>query len=439
MSAPARPVWLIGDAIVDVTLASGSNPAKLRFGGVMHAARALYGADVGYAIAYVAPGYARAQFERFAAAHGALECVCVGAVVGCPNVLVIPEATEAGEQGYEFLLRDEREVIPDPNALGSALAGAGDVVVLADATSWRAIAPLLAAASVLHVDADVAPAALAGELGRPFDTYMLSTSAQTFRSELDGSVERLRDAAADARCARVLFKENRGGARLLSTEGDVSVPAFVRPIAHSVGVGDAFDALYVALRGEFGERGAMAYASALAADYAASTDPEVFIPAMRQTLGIPVEDMIALAGVRVPWEERAGIGVYVAAPDFDWVDRQPIDDLARALRYHGFTPRLPVREVGQLPVDPGRSERIRVLNADLEILDQCQLVVGVLLFDDPGTLVEIGLAVERGMPVLVYDPHGLARNPFIRDLPSTVSSSLEEVIVGVFEQVSSRR
>jgi hypothetical protein len=65
--------------------------------------------------------------------------------------------------------------------------------------------------------------------------------------------------------------------------------------------------------------------------------------------------------------------------------------------------------------------------------------VAVLLFEDPGTLVEVGLASERELPVIVYDPLNIARNPFIRDLPVLVSSSLDIVVSGVFEQVSAQQ
>jgi nucleoside 2-deoxyribosyltransferase len=433
------PVWLVGDVIVDVTIATETTESKLRFGGVMHAARALFGAGIEYAIAYIAPSYVRDQFERFASQHGPVACVCVGEVLGCPNVMVIAEATEAGDQGYEFLLRDERQVVVEQGAL-DVLGDASDVLVLADSASWQALAPQLPASPRVHVDADVNPAALVEALGRAPDTYLVSTSAQTFRGTLGGSVQQLRDAVAGGHCGRVVFKENRGGARLLRGEpdGEVAVPAHVRPIAHSVGVGDAFDALYVGLRETVGDHAALAYASAMAAEYAATTDPDLYLPAIGRTRRIPPEQIVKLGGVRVPWEARSSINIYVAAPDFDWIDRRPVDELADALRYHGFVPRLPVREVGQLPPDPSREERLRVLDADLAVLDECRLLVAVLLFDDPGTLVEVGLAIERGLPVIVYDPHGTARNPFIRDLPAVVSSSLDIVVSGVFEQVSAR-
>jgi hypothetical protein len=59
-----------------------------------------------------------------------------------------------------------------------------------------------------------------------------------------------------------------------------------------------------------------------------------------------------------------------------------------------------------------------------------------MLYDDPGTLIEIGLALERNMPTLVYDPYGRASNLMLTQLPNVVSSDLDEVIAGVFTLAS---
>jgi nucleoside 2-deoxyribosyltransferase len=66
------------------------------------------------------------------------------------------------------------------------------------------------------------------------------------------------------------------------------------------------------------------------------------------------------------------------------------------------------------------------------MLDDCKLLLAVLLYDDPGTLIEIGLALERQMPVLVYDPYGRATNLMLTQLPSVVSADLDVIIAGVF-------
>jgi nucleoside 2-deoxyribosyltransferase len=57
-----------------------------------------------------------------------------------------------------------------------------------------------------------------------------------------------------------------------------------------------------------------------------------------------------------------------------------------------------------------------------------------LLYDDPGTLIEIGIALEKGIPVIVFDPFKKAENLMLTELPALVSSDLDEVLAGVFVQ-----
>ena len=63
-------------------------------------------------------------------------------------------------------------------------------------------------------------------------------------------------------------------------------------------------------------------------------------------------------------------------------------------------------------------------------------MLAVLLYNDPGTLIEIGIAVERGMPVLVYDPYGQADNLMLTQLPQVITVDLDAVITATFEQAS---
>ena len=138
----------------------------------------------------------------------------------------------------------------------------------------------------------------------------------------------------------------------------------------------------------------------------------------------------------MPWEKRPNINIYVAAPDFDFVDRAPIDAIENALRYHNFSPRLPVRENGQMGLNPTVRRKFELLKADLSLLDQCQLMVAVMTYNDPGTLIEIGMACERGMPVIVYDVAGRAENLMLTELPTLVTSNIEQVVASVFEEAA---
>ncbi len=80
--------------------------------------------------------------------------------------------------------------------------------------------------------------------------------------------------------------------------------------------------------------------------------------------------------------------------------------------------------------------RQTLCEADLHLLAECQILVAVMLYDDPGTLIEIGIAAERGIPVIVYDPNARAENLMLTQLPYRVSSDLDDVISAVFERAS---
>ena len=64
------------------------------------------------------------------------------------------------------------------------------------------------------------------------------------------------------------------------------------------------------------------------------------------------------------------------------------------------------------------------------------MTIAVLLYNDPGTLIEIGLAAQRKMPTLIYDPLGIAKNCMLVELPTLVSGNLDDIIAKVFNEYS---
>lgn len=82
--------------------------------------------------------------------------------------------------------------------------------------------------------------------------------------------------------------------------------------------------------------------------------------------------------------------------------------------------------------DASRARKQELVTGDLEIFDRCQLLVAVLLFNDPGTLIEIGYAIAKRIPVIVYDPYGAAKNCMLTELPDLVTTDIEQVIAEVF-------
>jgi len=109
-----------------------------------------------------------------------------------------------------------------------------------------------------------------------------------------------------------------------------------------------------------------------------------------------------------------------------------IDEVEEALIYHNFSPRRPILENGQASLQSRKSEKQKLLNSDLELLYMCQILIVVLLFDDPGTYIELGIAIEKSMPTLVYDPYSKAKNLFLTEIPNFTSDDLDEIINQVF-------
>ncbi|HEY0375342.1 MAG TPA: nucleoside 2-deoxyribosyltransferase [Pyrinomonadaceae bacterium] len=435
---------LLGQVLVDVTLGSISESIKLRFGGVFHAARASWSMDVPYELAFIAPSYLLKQIQDFGLHHGAATVTQIGKVYGSPNVVLIQEATEAGPQGYEFLLRDEHQCIFDLDKLKRVAKDKTltDVMIFPGGFDLNTVLKVFATGKAkIHIDISygVKKVKELEALGRKFEVIALSTSSDLFLHRYKGKTRKLCADLLKNFGVAVIFKENRGGSRFFtqdSLDSPTRVQAQLRPIVHSVGVGDCFDVVFAAQRYRVPDEAALAYASSVAAEYASTTFPDDFKQAVHRTLSIPSEVIPQLGGVSLPWEERPHHPIYIAAPDFDYVDRTPINSIIEALKYHNFIPRLPVREHGQMGLGASRARKQMLCEADLRLLSECRIVVAVLIENDPGTLIEIGIAVERGMPVVVYDPYDQAENLMLTELPSLISSNLDLVISKVFTHIS---
>lgn len=429
-------VCVIGQVLLDVIQGPED---RVRLGGIIHTARALWATRSPYRIAYFAPEYLDEHIQRYCEAWGPADAVKIGNITGAPNLIVVPDPKEVGSKCYELIWRRNQKIAEHQERLKQLLEdpNISDLIIFPDQFDLpRVLAECGKTKARVYIDINFGPKDRSelDALGRKFETIIISTSATGFKEEYQGSPEEF--------CKnlfkwgeRVLLKENRGGSRLFGPKDAntvLNVPAQTRSIAHSVGVGDCFNAVFVVLRRRFGDRLALNYASCIAAEYATCFEPEELKEAITAVLAIDPKEMNDISGVQLPWEKRPAINVYVAAPDFSWIDRRPIDEVADALRYHNFTPRLPVRENGQTKTDDPPVVKSKAAQADLTMLDECKLLLAVLLYDDPGTLIEIGLALERGMPVLVYDPYRRASNLMLTELPTLVSSDLDVIIAGVF-------
>ncbi len=435
-------ILLVGEAVIDVA-GLGSSSVRIRHGGICHASRALAAIDVDYEVAYAAPSYSWNQLDETFARLGAVGMFRFAETRNAPGVIVVQHPEEASHQGYELLLRDHVQYQMANKALTHlAETECTDALVIPGNFPLTDILESVGSSHArVHIDwaNSLEPLDNLSALGRRASTLILSTSSPHFLDTFEGRFTDLASAVVPEVADSVLLKENRGGSRYLR-EGStpIAVAAQLRPVRHSVGVGDCFDAVFVARAMIEDPATALRRASWIAAEYAATYSESMFITEARRSLSLTKEDLAQPNGMVLPWEYRAGLSVYIAAPDFSDHDPSNIDAVENALRYHNFRPRRPIQEIGEVPDGATDAERARICDADLEILESAAAVVGVYDYDDPRTLTELGYAAAKGIPTLLYDPQRRARNLMLTGMCHCVTHTLDELILEIFRTLGSR-
>lgn len=430
-----RRILLVGDIFVDVSLKDREE--KMRLGGVLHAARALWALDCRFDLGYFAPTYLDQSVLEFWQSHSIDGSIAkFGNVTGSPNVMLVADMTEHGDQGYLDLLRDTRQVSLFPDwKEGLDWGCITDILVISGSFP---VAEVLDYGASLgkRIHLDIANGDEGNKPERQLDTLFISTSSKIFDRE-DASIAAKFQSQVGQDVERIILKENRGGSRMWQKHKDVhQVGAQLRRVVHSVGVGDVFAAAFVQLLDRQSTEGAHHFASWIATNYAETTFPLDFRTGVQQTLSLTALEVSNLGGAFLPWEIRRDISIYIAAPDFDYVDRTEIDRVASSLKYHNFRPRLPVRENGQACTDLPKKDRKKMCIADRELIEECAILIAVIINQDPGTHIEIGYAAAKQMPVIVYDPHFFAQNLMLTELPDAVVHSASDLMQVVFEMAA---
>ena len=93
---------------------------------------------------------------------------------------------------------------------------------------------------------------------------------------------------------------------------------------------------------------------------------------------------------------------YLAGPFFtdDQINMQEkIEMLMSISNKKCFSPRL---DAGTLPENATKKDMLDVFNADLRAIDNCKSLFANVSFRDTGTSVEIGYALAKKIPVILY-------------------------------------
>lgn len=413
---------------------------KLRLGGVGHAARGLWAAELEYSVAAFCPQYLVDEAKCYLAAFGCKEFIWLGNVVGAPNVILIGDVTEVSHQGYEDLMRDTKVVgFHDPLP---RLDGYTKVVVFPGRFDISVLATAFSADARLSFDIayDLEDVSSLEAFRERVQAIMISTSSSLFMELGKGDINRLIDVIKTLSPEVFLLKENRGGSRLFDLRNNAveEIPAVLGQTVNSVGVGDVFSSVMVGLsyKGwiEAAWRGCQA-----ATAYSQSTFPDDIKRDVQRGFLVPLEGLQGLGGTKLPWHDRQGYSIYLAGPDFSHIEKQELDRAVNSLTYHNFRVRRPVQENGELERPASDTDLQRTYQMDCQLLRECNVVFAVPLDRDPGTLVEIGMAVEMGKPVITYDPRAQNENTMVVAGSSVYSADLDVCLNGTFDEIAKLR
>ncbi|MBU9181728.1 nucleoside 2-deoxyribosyltransferase [Burkholderia multivorans] len=433
-------VLIVGELVVDYTRARHGATCKLRLGGVAHAARGLWAAGLDYSVAAVCPLYLVDEAKRYLEGCGCKEFIWLGDVVGAPNIILIGDATEVSHQGYEDLMRDTklvkfREPLPRLDAYQSVIVFPGrfDINELASTFSQDA-------RFSFDVAYDLDDLSFLEAYNRRVQALIISTSSSLFerlgKDDVGGLIAAVKKLSPDV----FLLKENRGGSRLfdLRDGGVEEIPATLGITVNSVGVGDVYSAVMVGLahKGwiEAAWRGCQA-----ATVYSQSTFPDDIKRDVQRGFLLSLDALQSLGGTALPWHDRPRYSIYLAGPDFSYVEKQELDRAADALKYHNFNVRRPIQENGELKRPASEADLRRTYYMDCQLLKECDVVFAIPFDRDPGTLVEIGMAIEMGKPVITYDPRQENENTMVVVGSSVYSADLDVCLNGTFNALAKLR
>ncbi|WP_176212875.1 nucleoside 2-deoxyribosyltransferase [Halomonas sp. BC1] len=431
---------VVGELVVDYTLSRNGEMCKLRLGGICHAARGLWAANIEYSVAAFCPRYLVDEAESYLFDFGCKEFIWLGDVIGAPNVILIGDVTEVSHQGYEDLMRDTKIVkFQDPLPQLDAYQ---KVVVFPGKFDMNTLFSVFAEDAQFSIDIayDVEDlSSLKAFIGR-IEAIIISTSSSLFMRLGAENIEELLDEINTLSPDVFLLKENRGGSRLFDMQdgGVEEIPAKLSQTANSVGVGDVYSSVMVGLsyKGwvEAAWRGSQA-----ATVYSQTTFPDDMKRDVQRGFRLSVEVLQALGGTVLPWHDRQTYSIYLAGPDFTYVSKQELDHALDSLTYHNFKVRRPILENGELKRPASEADLQQTYHLDYKLLKECDVVFSVPLDRDPGTLVELGMAIEMGKPVVTYDPRRENENTMVISGSSVYSKDLDACLNGTFEVISALR
>lgn len=429
-----KRIFIIGEVFLENHL----DLQEVRLGGIFHSARMLKAIDVDYALAGIMPSYLYKDFEKYSGRLGASKASMIGEVLYSPNIMNIGESKKIGLQRPEDIYREPLEIHINIDKLKTLISDFNptDVLIYFGEYDVKSILHVLKE-HPLKIHAECQHIEQLDFIDIKLESIFISTSSNLFKS-LGNNLFGLVNSKLIDLANYILLKENRGGSTLIDIKGNniIEVPAFLVHNEHSMGVGDCYIASFISLLGLYSAGDAAKISAFYAGEYSMTFNDDAFMESIRY---IEKSEILKLDGIRLPWDTRNKIHIYIAGPDFPNRDRTYFDKIESMLMYHNFQPHRPIKENGVYTGNEHYHIQQEMYQRDVELLEVSELMIAVLLDNDPGTLVEIGWMNRHEKPIILYDPFNIAHNLFLKKSVDCIVHQLDELIYQVYNVLSKYR
>lgn len=431
-----KTILIIGEIFIDTHIDIMDNGAPLvRLGGIFHSVRAFSAIGAKYALAYFAPDYLDDDINYYSFKLNTKGCYKLGSINKAPNVMLISESKEICHQGYCNINKDQANFKEIQDILSVIeKVNPTDILLYPGRYNMKnMLAKLNNFNGKFHIDFHYDSENILNYSVAKIETAILSTSSSLFKNECKGSLTGILAYFRNSDVNTVLVKENRGGSYSYSIKKKqlYESPAYHVKTMHSVGVGDVYNSIYITGHIKNDHQKNMRLAAYCAAKYAETMDFDKFKDNIQNAFN-EKGDILSLDGVRLSWEEKKNKNIYLAAPDFPSINTEILTRLSECLTYHNFKPRLPIRENGLAKDSMSPQKKIEIYHKDIKLLQECDLLIAILLYNDPGTLVELGMFKQMGKPTIIYDPYNMCSNMFVKLTPRCLCYSIDEVIAATY-------
>lgn len=207
-----------------------------------------------------------------------------------------------------------------------------------------------------------------------------------------------------------------------ANESAIQIPAFLCDFQLTVGAGDAYDAAFIAtLLGHVDIQKAGLKAARVAADVIESTERD---PSVAITERTDSRDAVFLSS-----EDAQKVQIYIAGHFHSMPLCLFIEQIAKAIEKLGVKTFVPHRDVGTVGVD-GLTP-FQAYKADVQGLQESQILIALLDgASRGGTFVEIGMAIERGIPIYAI------RTDETVAISNMVYNSVEQIVGSIAELIN---